>query len=437
MRRLLRAAWLLVAGAAIATPAFAQGGARVVDRVVAVVGSRPILASQIEERLILMQAQNQPVPEDSAERAALSRRLLDEMVDEELLVEAAEHDTAVKVTDQEIQAQVEQTVKNVRDNFASQAEFEREIQRAGFASVAEWRRYLTENQRRTVLGQRLIEQLRARGRLRPIPPSDAEVRAFWDAQKITLPPRPASLSFRQVVVAPRADSASRAAAYKLADSIAVALRAGADFATLATRFSDDSSTRPAGGELGWFRRGMMVPLFEQAAFSLKPGEISRPVETTYGFHVIRVDRMQPGEVMAHHILITPVITPVQVQTGRRLADSVHALLARGASLDSLARLYHDPNEPKLAEAVPVDSLPTDYRQALSGDTTRGVKPVFEIAKGTRRARFAVVEVTAFIPAGEVRFKDVEARVRERMGGDLALRHYISQLRRQAYIDIRY
>lgn len=433
-RRLVVA--LLVALAPAAS-ALGQGGARLVDRVVAVVGSRPILASQVEERIILLQAQGQTIPEDSVARAALARGILEEMVDEELMVVAAEHDTAIKVTDQEIQAQVEQNVKNVRSQFASEPDFQAEIRRAGFASVEEWRRYLSDNQRRATLGQRLVEQLRGRGKLRPIPPTDAQVRELWEANKATVPPRPASVSFRQLVVPPRPDSAARAAAFRLADSIAVALRAGADFATLAARFSSDSITAAAGGELGWFRRGQMVAAFEDAVFNQRPGEISHPVETTYGFHVIRVDRAQPGEVLAHHILIAPTITPVQVQAARRLADSIRTVLQRGASLDSLARKYHDPVEPKLSEATPIDSLPPEYRQVLRGDTTRGVKPVIEAAKGTRRQKFVVIDVTAYLPAGPVRFEDVKARIAERLGADLALRHFLTLLRRQAYIDIRY
>lgn len=432
----LRFAALLLAASAAAAPAFAQGAARVVDRVVAVVGARPILASQVEERLILMQAQGQTVPTDSAERAVVARRILEEMIDEDLLVQTAEHDTAVHVTDQEVQQQVQQTAKNVRDQFASDADFRAEIQRAGFASEEEWRRYLAENQRRSVLGQRLIELQRGRGRLRPIPPSDAQVREFWEANQATLPPRPASVSFRQILVTPRADSAARANALRLADSLAAALRAGADFATLATRFSDDSSTRAAGGELGWFRRGMMVPAFEQVAFSLRPGELSHPVETTYGFHVIRVNRAQPGEVLAHHILITPVVTPVQEEAAHRLADSIYNLLKRGGSLDSLARKFHDPNDPKLAEATPIDSLPPEYRQAIGTDTTRGLKPPFEAGKATRRSKWVVLEVTTYLPAGPVRFDDVKGRLRDRLGTDLALRHYLLQLRRKTYIDIR-
>src|SRR5207245_284206 len=81
-----------------------------VARMVAIVGIRPILLSQVEEQIVLLQAQGQTLPTDSAGRATLRRQLLGRMVDEELLVQQAERDTTIKVTDQEVQDQVEQTV---------------------------------------------------------------------------------------------------------------------------------------------------------------------------------------------------------------------------------------------------------------------------------------------------------------------------------------
>jgi peptidyl-prolyl cis-trans isomerase C len=74
-----------------------------------------------------------------------------------------------------------------------------------------------------------------------------------------------------------------------ADEVLKKVKAGEDFAKLAAENSDDPGTKSKGGELGFFSKGSMVPAFEQAAFSLKPGEVSELVETEFGFHVIKVD----------------------------------------------------------------------------------------------------------------------------------------------------
>src|SRR5689334_13448443 len=275
--RALRTALTVAAGAALAAaPAVAQGRSattHAVDRVVAVVGTKPILASQVEEQLVLAQSQGAKVPDDSAGRDAARRQILAQMVDEELLVQQAERDTTIKVTDQEVQDAVEQTVQNVRKQFTSVSEFQAQLRAAGFVSGEGWRRWLADQQRRSILQQRLIEALKQKGKLRPIPPSDAEMRAFWEANRAQQPKRPAAISFRQIVIVPKPDSAASARALQLAESLVVVLRGGANFGEVAKKYSADSASREQGGELGWFRRGLMVKQFEDVAFRLRPGTI--------------------------------------------------------------------------------------------------------------------------------------------------------------------
>ena len=427
---------LLLAGPGIAAAQGAEGPA-LVDRVVAVVGTTPILASQVDEQLMLAKSQGAKLPEDSAGLEAARRQILNRMVDEILLVQQAERDTAVKVSEQEVVEAVEKTVQNVHKQFTSQLEFQTQLRAAGFVSEEEWRRWLADNQRRTILQQRLIEQLRQKNKLRPIPPTEAQLRAFWEQNSVGRPQRPALLSFRQIVIPVVPDSASKARARALAESLLVAVRHGTNFADVAKRFSADSTSRSQGGELGWFRRGVMVKPFEAVAFRLRPGDISNVVETPFGYHIIQVERVQPAEVEARHILIQPPITAAQVALGRRLADSVHDALLRGASFDALARRYGDPDAPRLLEAVPVSQLPPGYPKRLAADTLPGVKPVFEIDTATPRPNFVVLEVTKWEPAGDITFAEVKDRMRETLAEQLAVQHYLSILRRTTYIDIRF
>lgn len=441
MRRGALLGLALGVGAALAPvslPAAAQEPprTRTVDRIVAVIGSRPVLASQVEEDMVQMQAQGVTLPTDSAERASLRRQVLEQMIDEELLAQQAQRDTAVKVTDQEVQDQVEQTYQNIRRQFSSETEFREQLRLARFGSPDEWRRKLTEDQRRAIQIRRLIENLQQQGKLRPIPPTEPQMRAFWEANRAQQPRRPAVVSFRQIVIKPQADSAARMRALRLADSLVQALRDGADFANAARRFSGDSASREQGGELGWFRRGVMVKEFEDVAFRLRPGFVSDPVETSFGFHIIRVERTQPAEILARHILIMPEITDAQIDIARRLADSVHAALTRGAPFDSVSRLHADPEEPKFGEAAPITQLPPEYQELLARDSTLGLKPVLVAGPDTRRPKFTILEITERHEEGELTFDEVKTRIRQTLGEQAAIRYYIEQLRRQTYIDIR-
>jgi parvulin-like peptidyl-prolyl isomerase len=80
---------------------------------------------------------------------------------------------------------------------------------------------------------------------------------------------------------------SKEEAQKLANKIQAQAKSGADFGALAEKYSDDPSAKTGKGNLGKFARGTMVKPFADAAFGLKPGEISNVVETPFGFHVIK------------------------------------------------------------------------------------------------------------------------------------------------------
>jgi len=431
----------LLAACAV-TSAAAQQPARTeqsLDRIVAVVGTRPILASQIEEEMVQQQAQGQALPTDSAALATLRRQILDRLIELEILVQQAERDTSIKVTDQEVLDQVEQTYQNVRKQFSNENDFRDQIRQARFGSVEEWRRWLADGQRRQLYAQRLIEAQRQKGKLRPIPPTDAQMREFWEQNRDQQPKRPATVSFRQIVIKPTPDSAARMRALQRAESLVVQLRHGGDFTAAAKQFSGDSASAAQGGELGWFRRGVMVKEFEDVAFRIRPGEIAGPVETAYGFHIINVERTQPAEILARHILVMPEISAAQIAIAKRQADSLHDALARGgvsASFDSLAKIYADPQEPKLAEEAPFTDLPPQYQTVLANDTTVGLKRVIVEGADTPRIKFVVLEVTARHDAGELSYEDVKLRIRQSLGDQLAIRHFVDQLRRQIYVDIR-
>jgi len=437
MGRPLAVSALLAAWAWGLTPTVAsQQAPRPIDRIAAVVGTRAILTSQIDEEIVRFQAQGGQLPPDSAGREKMRHDLLDKMVEEELIVQQAQRDTNVKVTDQEVLDAVEQTYQNARKQFSSELEFQNQLRAVGLGSVEEWRRQLSDDQRRRILQDRLFETLRQKGKLKPIPPTDQQMRDFWEQNRSQQPKRPATVSFRQVVIKPQPDSAAKARASQLAESLLVELRHGADFASVAKRFSADTASREQGGELGWFRRGVMFKDFEDMAFRLRPGEISDVVETPFGYHVIKVERVQPAEILARHVLIMPDVSPAQVEIARRLADSVHAALARGASFDTLARGAADPEEPKLAEDAPVTQLPQEYQDLLAKDTTQGLKPVITVGAGSLRPKFVVFDVTQRHPEGDLAFDDVKMRIKEILSNDLAIRHYVDQLRQKTYIDIR-
>jgi peptidyl-prolyl cis-trans isomerase SurA len=408
----------------------------VVDRVVAVVGNRPVLASQVDEELFSRQSQGVKIPTDSQGLGQVRQQIVSSIIDEELLVQQAQRDTSIKVTDEEIASGVEEQVRKVRSNFTSEVEYAAELKKAGFQTPEEYRRWLTDQQRRAAYQNRLIEKLRNDGKLKPVAPTEKEMKEFFEEQKSTMGNRPATISFRQIVISPVASTAAKAKTKAQADSIVLELRRGADFATAARRFSQDPGSKDQGGSLNWFRRGVMVPEFERVAFSLKPGVVSDPVESPFGYHIIQVERVQPGEVQARHILLVPEIDSAHVRQARALADSVRNALLAGAPFDSLQRLYHDRSAERQAENVPVTKLPENYAKAIGQAGAGTTLPVFTMPAAGGREQFVILQVTNRRPEGAIKYDDVRDRIRDQLGQQLAIRRYIDGLRRSTYVDIR-
>jgi peptidyl-prolyl cis-trans isomerase SurA len=408
----------------------------VVDRVLAVVGNRPVLASQVDEELFSRQAQGTKLPTGAAQLDSVRRQVISSIVDEELLVQQATRDTAIHVTDEEIADGVEQQVRKVRGNFNSELDYKNELKKAGFQTPEEYRRWLSDQQRRAAFQNRLIDKLRNEGKLKPVPPTDAEMRTFFEANKGNLGTRPATISFRQIVVAPKPSAAAKAKTRAQADSIVLELRKGADFATAARRFSQDPGSKDQGGSLNWFRRGVMVPEFERVAFALKPGVVSDPVETAFGYHIIQVERTQPAEVQARHILLVPALDSANIDSAKALANRLHALVQRGAPFDSLQRIYHDPSSERSAAEVPADKLPEPYGKIIGQADSGAVVPVFTLPSAGGREQFVVLQVTGRRSQGDIRYEDVKDKIRQQLSQELAIRRYLDGLRRATYVEIR-
>ena len=433
----------LLSGGAVRVLSAQATAPLVIDRVVAVVGKTPILDSQVDELLFRKQSEGLKLPTDTTALKALKRQFVDSLITEELLYQQAQADTMVKVTDQETNDATDQVVRNVRKSLPSELEFTAELRREGWQSVDEWRRFLLQEQRRTLMIDRFRQRLQDQGKLKPLSPTEKETRAFYDAMKGGFDSLPPTISIKQIVIAPKANDAAKAAARALADSIARELRKGdsASFANAAKRFSMDSGSGAIGGELGWARRGKYVPEFERAVFSLKPGAISDPVETTFGFHILQVSRVNAGEVNARHILIMPKIDSAAAAAARMLADSLYAALLRGAAFDSLQHLYHNPAEEKVSDDVPLPSLQAnfpEYTRALAGVDSGQLSKPFRIGGGqpSNADKWAIVRVTGRHPAGPVSYEALADRIRTYLGKENATRAYINSLRAKTYIEIK-
>jgi peptidyl-prolyl cis-trans isomerase SurA len=408
-------------------------GPELVDRIVAVVGDSVILASEVEEQVERRRAFGQPVPTDPDELEALKRQELETLINELVLIQAAQRDS-IAVPQEEVTAQVDAAVADQEQRMGGRAAFTAALEGEGM-TVEQYRAIVEQSVRRAGVRQQFEARLQ-RDR-RPPPVTDSEVREFFESRRGELGRRPATVEFDQIVVTPEPSDSAREAALAEAREAMEALRDGEDFAAVARRYSDDPSTRERGGELGWFRRGRMVPAFERAAYSLRPGQVSGIVETSFGYHIIKLERTKGPERLARHVLIRPEITPADAARTRERAQEVADALRGGASVDSLVDAVHDESEPSHVGPALQDSLPTPYRGQLRTVSEGDVVGPFQVPGATEA--YAVVRVGTVVQAGEYTLEDeaLRAQIRRFLQREKLLQEVLGELRERTYIDIRY
>ena len=412
------------------------------DKIVGVVGDQPITRFDVQERVLQkLQAARQPVPTDPGEYRAIEKATLDEMIDEELLVQKAK-ELKIEVSDNDLNASVDQQLKATRANFSNETEFRAELAKAGLGTPEEYKRFLIDQMRRNELIQRTIAKLREDGKIIPANISEADVREAFERNRKSLPPKLPSVTFRQIVINPKPSEKARAVAKAKAESLLVAIKGGADFELIAKRESMDPGSKEIGGDLGWQRMGQFVPEFDRWLFgpyALSPGALSPVVETPFGYHIIRVDRVKTGEVKARHILIEPVTDSAQVAKAKAEADSVAVQWRAGAQFDTLAKKHHDfanKEETSIVNPFPRDSLPPTYQTAFAGKNVNDIVTFQIPSRNPNVPKFVVAQLLTADQGGERTLDEMREMVRSRLAQEGGMRRYLDSLRKQTYVAVR-
>lgn len=451
LRQLIASSLVVCAASALAAqqpPApTAPSSPASLDAIVAVVGDQPITRFDLQERVLSkIQAKQVQQPTTDSATKALYRDVLDDMIQEELLLQKAK-DLKEEATDADITPMVDRQVREIKSQFPTETEFRTALSKSGMGTPEEYRKFLMEQYRRQSTLEKTIRKLTQDGKIVPVNVSDAEINAAFEREKDFLPPKPASVTFKQIVIAPKPTAAAKEAARVKAESLLAQLKSGTDFEKLAKRESMDPLTRETGGDLGWARRDQNLPEFDvwlfgnQFQLPLSPGQLSPVVETPYGYHIIRVDRRQTGEVKAHQILIMPKLDSTDFARTQKLADSVAALWKAGVSFDSLAKKFHDfagKEETSILTPFWRDSLPVSCQKAFIGRKANDIV-TFSIPGSSQRPdvpKFVVAQLQTVDEGGPQTLAELRSAVRDELGRRGGVRRYVDSLKKQTYVSIR-
>ena len=422
-----------LASLSVAAPALAQQPAanEVADKIVAVVGDSIVLKSDVQLEIEQLKASNPNV----GDTLKLFKTILDRRVGELVLLQAALRDTSIHVTEEDTNAEIQKELDARRRQFGGEAQFQAALTQAGM-SLEDLRRTIgQEVSGRTLLREYIQKVSRDR---HPPPVTDEDIRKYFESNKASFGERPATITFMQIVIAPKASDSARASARTKAEEALKKLYEGADFETLAKQYSDDPSTRERGGDLGWFRSGSMVREFDQVVFSLHPGQYSNIVETSFGFHIIKLEKVRGAERQARHILIIPNVTAEDGERMRSYANEIAEQVRAGANFDSLAKAVGDPNEQSRVGPYPRERLPAPYNTTLTDAQTGAVIGPVELPGATGAAKFAIVKITDTRPAGEYSLDDPAFRneLREQLQQNTLVEELIRDLRKRTLVEYR-
>jgi len=202
---------------------------------------------------------------------------------------------------------------------------------------------------------------------------------FHSIPKDSLPYISAEVEIGRIVKKPILSEDSKIEAKKKAEELRQRVLNGDDFSFLASVYSDDPGSAAKGGELGFFKRGTMVPEFDAVAFRLKnKGDVSEVFETQYGYHFMQLIERRGEEVNVRHILIKPKSTRKDLNRAKTFLDSVYQLITVDSlSFAKAAEKFSDEDESKNNEGIIIN--PNSGTTEFSMDELSKIDPTIFLA----------------------------------------------------------
>lgn len=407
---------------------------RTVDEIVAVVGNTPILRSEIDQQAQILAEYSRVDPADSTTYGRIYREVLESQINEQLLVLEAESQ-GMDVTPADIERQVDAAVQGNIRALGGRAGFEEQLRLEGLTE-SELREQYRDEARKTILVNRLLQN-----EVRPkVVMTEEKARRFFEENRAMIPPKPRQLRLQSLFIRTRPDPVVEERARERAEEIHEGIVQGMSFQEAARRFSDDPRGSE-GGVLGRFGRDDLDPEMAEVAFSLAIGDVSRPVSSGFGYHILKlIERDPDGDwVELRHILCAATPTRSDEVKAEDRATEIFSRIRSGeiSLTDAILRYSEAPNA-KETEGdlgwLPIDQVFGKMRAVV--DTLRvgrlagpvggdGGYHIFRVLGEEAEGTFTYDEI-----ADVIRHHATEAEMEK------GLNSYLEELRKRHFVEVR-
>lgn len=330
-RTTLRFTSLIIFGFIAGMFAHAQPGTggTIAEGIVAVVGKRVILKSEVDGQYeaLKQQYEQQGLTISDCD-------VLEDLLMEKLLLHHAEIDSVI-VDEGEVEGNIDRRLEALTAQFGGDIS---KLERYYDKSIAEIREQMRPLMRNQLTAQRMQFSITQNLEVTP-----TEVQLFYNSiPKDSLPLINSEVELAQIVIYPEVDEVAEQEVINRLNELKTKIEEGRSFSTMAILYSEDPGSNKNGGQYSGIKRGQFVKEFEAVAFNLQPGEISDPFRTVYGWHIVQLLEKRGEELDLRHILIKPKISEENLMEAKRALDSVRLQITRGdITFEEAVELYSE------------------------------------------------------------------------------------------------
>lgn len=427
---MLRHLFAAASTALFLSTAVAQSQDGSMERIVAVVGKEIILQSDVAGQLEVLAQRN---PSMNRNDPAMRSMVLDMLINERLVMSKAMEDS-IEVTEEEITQQMDMRLQMLIQQFGS----EQRLESLYGMSLARIRREFREEIRKQLLATKIREE-----KFRNVKAGRADVEEFYQRYRDSLPVVPTKLDLYHIVKYVKASDTQKKEALDLALRIRDSVVNGGSFADFARRYSADAASAVNGGDLGFAERGKFVPAFESAAFALQPGEVSQPVESPFGYHVIQLIEKRPSSVNTRHILIRVGQSESDKDKARAELLALKRRIEAGEDFETLAREHSDEKASAgfggAMGQVEIGRLPDDLKTMLTTLPDKGMTDPMPYTADPTNPGFHIMYRKVLLPEHPPTVKE-DYKLLEQMATiekrQRMEQQWIEELRRTMYWEVR-